>query len=148
MRRYTIEINGTSFVIDVQQLAAELYTARVNGAEFEVRLTDSETLTAISLPSAHAAEPAAPPVAPIAPAANRTIAPGATQPELLNARKPAASTGAGTVVAPLPGLIESILVASGDYVKRGDPLLVLEAMKMRNTIQATEAGVIQQIWAQ
>jgi biotin carboxyl carrier protein len=113
-----------------------------------VRLTDSETLTAISLPSAHAAEPAAPPVAPIAPAANRTIAPGATQPELLNARKPAASTGAGTVVAPLPGLIESILVASGDYVKRGDPLLVLEAMKMRNTIQATEAGVIQQIWAQ
>ena len=44
MRRYTVEINGTSYVIDVQEVAAERYTARVNGAEFEVRLTDNEAL--------------------------------------------------------------------------------------------------------
>ena len=42
--------------------------------------------------------------------------------------------------APLPGLVADILVAPGDRVRRGQPLLVLEAMKMQNPVAATEDG--------
>jgi biotin carboxyl carrier protein len=46
------------------------------------------------------------------------------------------------VTAPLPGVITSIAVREGDEVVHGQELLVLEAMKMKNTIHATRAGKI------
>lgn len=50
-----------------------------------------------------------------------------------------------TVKAPMPGLIHSILVEVGQSVQKGDPLLILEAMKMENIIKAPGDGVIAQI---
>lgn len=47
--------------------------------------------------------------------------------------------------APMPGLILEILVARGDNVKKGDSLLILEAMKMENVIKAPGAGIIKEI---
>lgn len=46
------------------------------------------------------------------------------------------------IEAPMPGLILSVRVAEGDQVAQGDPLLVLEAMKMENAILAPADGVI------
>ncbi len=46
------------------------------------------------------------------------------------------------IEAPMPGLILTVQVAEGDRVSQGDPLLVLEAMKMENTILAPADGVI------
>jgi len=49
-----------------------------------------------------------------------------------------------SIKAPMPGLIVQIMVKAGDNIKPGDPLLVLEAMKMENMIKAsTEATVAQ-----
>ncbi|HLW08528.1 MAG TPA: biotin/lipoyl-containing protein, partial [Marinilabiliaceae bacterium] len=55
--------------------------------------------------------------------------------------------GAGgfVVEAPLPGSIFKLLVKDGDTVKRGDVLLVVEAMKMENNIMAEKDGVVQNI---
>jgi len=50
---------------------------------------------------------------------------------------------AGSLVAPMPGRIVATLVAPGTAVKRGAPLLVLEAMKMEHTLQAPADGVVQ-----
>lgn len=47
--------------------------------------------------------------------------------------------------APMPGLVLNILVAAGDAVSKGDPLLILEAMKMENMIKATTDATIEEI---
>ncbi|BBK35908.1 biotin carboxylase subunit of acetyl-CoA carboxylase [Allostella sp. ATCC 35155] len=52
----------------------------------------------------------------------------------------AAEAGAGHLTAPMPGRITRVLVAEGDMVAAGQPLLVLEAMKMEHTIRAPAAG--------
>ncbi len=48
----------------------------------------------------------------------------------------------GDVVTPMPGRVVKVLVAPGDRVKVGDPLLVVEAMKMENRVQAPTAGTV------
>lgn len=53
--------------------------------------------------------------------------------------------GVGTVTAPMPGNINDIKVAVGDDVKTGDPLVVLEAMKMENEVVAPISGSILEI---
>jgi biotin carboxyl carrier protein len=52
------------------------------------------------------------------------------------------------VIAPMPGDISQILVKAGQSVQPGDPLCVLDAMKMKNTIHAPQAGIIQEISVQ
>lgn len=49
------------------------------------------------------------------------------------------------VKAPMPGLVLSIKVAEGDEVKKGDPILILEAMKMENVIKSPADGTVKQI---
>ena len=51
----------------------------------------------------------------------------------------------GRIKAPIPGQIKSVLVAEGDQVETGQPLFILEAMKMENEIHAPKAGVVSQI---
>ena len=54
-------------------------------------------------------------------------------------------SGDGRVKSPIPGLITRIMVEPGQIVQTGQPLLILEAMKMENEIRATRAGVVQQL---
>ena len=51
----------------------------------------------------------------------------------------------GQIKAPLPGQIAQILVETGQKVKLGQPVLVLEAMKMENEVSAPRDGIIKQI---
>jgi biotin carboxyl carrier protein len=46
------------------------------------------------------------------------------------------------LTAPMPGVVLEVHVVPGAVLKRGDPVLVLEAMKMRNTIRAPRAAVV------
>jgi biotin carboxyl carrier protein len=47
--------------------------------------------------------------------------------------------------APMPGLVIDIVVSEGDVVKKGDPIIVLEAMKMENSIKSPTDGIIKKI---
>ncbi len=58
---------------------------------------------------------------------------------------PGANSGAGNIIAPLPGAILKILVAVGDQVTEGQTVAVMEAMKMENEIEAPVAGKISKI---
>ena len=49
------------------------------------------------------------------------------------------------VIAPIPGLIVKLLVEEGDEVEEGQPLVILEAMKMENEIKAVRAGTVKAI---
>ena len=70
-------------------------------------------------------------------------APAAKAPAAEPAPAPAAaSAGSVTVTAPMPGTILKVNVANGQAVKKGDVLMVLEAMKMENEIMAPQDGVV------
>ncbi len=51
----------------------------------------------------------------------------------------------GRIKAPIPGLIKAVLVTVGQRVEAGEPIIVLEAMKMENEVHAPKSGVVTQI---
>lgn len=63
--------------------------------------------------------------------------------QILAAQKPVSTSE--EVRAPMPGKIVSVHVKEGQEVKPGDALLVLEAMKMQNTLTATQAGRVERL---
>ena len=62
-------------------------------------------------------------------------------------RQATAGAGSGTVVAPMPGKVLAVLVAPGERVAIGQPLIVLEAMKMESTLTADVAGSVRTVAA-
>lgn len=107
------------------------YTITVNGKVYEVTVEEGfsgQTQNAAAPVSA----PAAPSSAPKAPAAP------APAPQ-------AAAAGAVTVSAPMPGKILDVRVSAGQAVKRGDVLMILEAMKMENEIVSPQDGTVASI---
>lgn len=69
------------------------------------------------------------------------------QRDVIDADRPAgaASRGDGRLEAPMPGTIIAVNVAEGDAVRAGQPLVVLESMKMHNEIASPVDGVVQKI---
>jgi biotin carboxyl carrier protein len=61
---------------------------------------------------------------------------------------PSAPKGTGSIKSPLPGVILEMFVREGDIVKMGQKLLMLEAMKMENNIEADKAGKVISIMKQ
>lgn len=112
-----------------------IYKVTLNGKIYEVEVEKGE---AVIQAEYEAALPQATPVAAtqeVAPAA----APVATAP---------ASAGANSVTAPMPGTINAVKVTSGQQVKKGDVLFILEAMKMENEIYADKDGKVGQVFVQ
>ncbi len=58
---------------------------------------------------------------------------------------PADAVASGSLLAPMPGSVIKVLVAQGDEVSAGQPVLVLEAMKMQHTVSAPTDGVVTQL---
>ena len=58
---------------------------------------------------------------------------------------PGADAGAGRLTAPMPGRVIQLLVAPGEAVRRGQPMMVIEAMKMEHTIAAPRDGVVETV---
>lgn len=63
----------------------------------------------------------------------------------MQASLPRPAMGDGRVKAPIPGQVTQVCVAIGDEVEPGQPLLVLEAMKMENEIRAPRAGRVKEL---
>ena len=117
-----------------------IYKVTLNGKIYEVEVEKGE---AVIQTEYEAALPSATPVSAPAPTSAPSAAPAAP------ASAPApASAGANTVVAPMPGNINAVKVTSGQQVKKGDVLVVLEAMKMENDIFAEKDGKIGQVFVQ
>ena len=104
------------------------YRVNVNGTDYEITL-EEVTGAEVSKPSAPVAQPA--PAAAPAPA-EAPAAPAAT----------AAPAGGEQILSPMPGNILNVNVKVGDAVKKGQVLLILEAMKMENEIMAPKDGTI------
>jgi glutaconyl-CoA/methylmalonyl-CoA decarboxylase subunit gamma len=144
MRRYTIEVNGKTYMLDVRELSSDSFEVTHEDRQFNVLLVhDTDLPEAAITPvmsdsiGGHTA-PAAP--------AGRAAAPRAAAPAAPAAPRPAAPSGAGNALtAPMPGVILSIDVKAGARVKRGDVICKLEAMKMVNPIRAPKDTVVAEI---
>lgn len=112
------------------------FKVTVNGKAYEVEVEEMG-----GAPAAAPAPQAAAAPAPAAPAAPAT-APAATPAPAVGGPIP---EGAITVKAPMPGKISALKAEAGKAVKRGDIILVLEAMKMQNDITATADGTLHEI---
>jgi len=60
-------------------------------------------------------------------------------------RLPTLPDGELAVTAPIPGLVVKLLVAVGESIEEGQPLVILEAMKMENELRSMRSGVIKEI---
>lgn len=107
------------------------FNVTVNGTVYDVEVNEVKAAGAVAAPA-----PAAAPAPKAAPAPAAAPAPKAAAP---------VAAGAITVKAPMPGKILSVNVSAGQTVKKGDTLLVLEAMKMQNEIAAPQDGTIAEV---
>ena len=103
------------------------YKVTVNGTAYEITLEVVDKATVNTAP-AQAAAPAAAPV-----------------PAPVQAPAPVAAEGGETVKSPMPGNILAVNVNNGDSVKKGQVLMILEAMKMENEIMAPCDGVVSNV---
>jgi len=124
-----VKIDDQVFEVEIEDVRARPVTARIGAEVFEVWPEE---------PAGQAAQVSATPPTATAPApAPRPN--GAVRRPAVNG----AGNGAGNAIrAPLPGVLLSVAAAPGDHVTIGQPLCVLEAMKMNNTIRAARAGRI------
>lgn len=131
MKQYKYTINGAQFDVTIDSIVGSKAKVEVNGIPFEVEMQGS-SLVEEALPTV-STEAAAAPAAPAAAPAAEAAAPAAAK----------SGPGAGAPVkAPLPGVVTKILVKEGQSVKKGETVLVLEAMKMENNITAEADGTV------
>lgn len=121
MNKFNITIDGNDFEVTVNVTDHNTANVEVNGIAYEVRYNSKNTVTS---PVSRKVTPAAPPVHVSAPQS--------------------VSTGE-SIKSPLPGTIMTINVKVGAQVKRGDTLIVMEAMKMENNIMASKDGQVKAI---
>ncbi len=131
MNKYQYTVQGVDYDVEIEEIDGNLAKVSVNGVKFDVELKQPiRPAQSTARPKVEAPKPAAKPV-PVAPA----------QPA-----QPAAAPGSGNPVkSPLPGTITSVNVNVGDKVKTGDTVLILEAMKMQNNIEAENDGTVTSI---
>jgi biotin carboxyl carrier protein len=125
MKEYKIKINGNNYNVTIDEVEDNVAKVEVNGTpynvEFEKPISKPKTISVVN-------KPAAAPSAGPAPANKPAAAP--------------AAAGGATVNSPLPGVVLEIKVKDGDKVTKGQVIMVLEAMKMENAIEAPCDGTI------
>lgn len=118
--KYVVKVSDKCFEVEIEDIHARPIIAHVDGQEFKVTLEDE-------------AKPAIPK-------------------EVMEFRavempKPLPASGASTseLTAPLPGTVIEIFVKPGDHIETGQVILVIEAMKMKNSIRSTCSGTITEV---
>ena len=124
MKEYKYKIKGVPYEVKINSVEENIAKVEVNGIEFEVELEKP-----VATPKTGVRAVAAP---------VKTI-------EAPKAAQEAVAAGVTAVRSPLPGTVVDIKVAVGNTVKKGQTLVVLEAMKMENNIDSERDGKITEI---
>jgi biotin carboxyl carrier protein len=118
--KYIVKVAGRSYEVEIEDIYARPVIARVDGQVFEV---DPEHGTKPTLQKE-----------------TKEVKP------LEFSRQPSNSALAtNELTAPLPGTVVEIFVKAGEQIESGQVILVIEAMKMKNSIRATRAGKISEV---
>lgn len=124
--KYTVTVAGKTYQVEIENLNARPILAKVDDELFEVFPEENE---AASIPN--------PPGSGEKPSAEKS--------PLKAEAGPASSLSGNTLFAPLPGNVTEIFVKPGDQVETGQVILVIEAMKMKNSIRSTRNGKVAEV---
>lgn len=128
MAKYQYTIQGVDYDVEINEVEGSLAKVNVNGIDFDVELKQPISVGK-QMKKVKVEKPVAAPVTAAAPGAAPAPAP--------------VEAGFGAkVLAPLPGTVTEVCVKVGDAVAMGDTVVVLEAMKMQNNIEAENAGTV------
>ena len=123
MKNFNFTINGNAYDAEIIGIEDNTAQVSVNGVTYTVEI--DRKMQAIKTPKLV-----------------RTMAVPSTDshPSVSKTANPSGPKGTGNIKSPLPGVILEIYVREGDTVKIGQKLLMLEAMKMENNINADKEG--------
>lgn len=128
MKEYKYTINGNKYEVEIGEIVDNVATVKVNGEDFKVEM-----------------EPEAEPE-------KKKVVLGKPKVETAGEAPAAADTANvntnNAIKAPLPGTIVEVKVAVGDEVQAGDVVVVLEAMKMANNLEAEKSGKVTAVLVQ
>lgn len=121
-----VTVEGQTYLVEIEDTNAPELKVVVNGQSYQIKIREIEALTAplegLSLSSA-----------PVTKAASILPDTAVGTPKVVES---------GDLTAPLPGNIVEIMVGIGDQVTAGQPMCVIEAMKMKNVLRSPRAGKI------
>ncbi len=121
MKNFKYTINGNVYKVIVNSIEDNIAEVEVNGTPYKVEMHKPVKKQVITIK--RPAQAAVPPIS----------------------RPAQASSAPGVLRSPLPGTILDISCKPGDSVKKGQKLVILEAMKMENSISADRDGVVKEI---
>ena len=125
MKSFKYTINGNVYKVHINSVVDDIAELEVNGTPYQVKMEKPAKKQMVTLKR--------PAQAPTTARGDHVVS------------CPAASTTQGAVKTPLPGVILQVKCNVGDTVKRGQTLIILEAMKMENNINADRDGKIIEI---
>jgi biotin carboxyl carrier protein len=118
--KYVVKVADKQYEVEIEDIHARPVIARVDGQEFKVSLETGITQTT--------------------PKEAKEFKPG-DSPKPLSTP----SISASELTAPLPGVVTEVFVKPGELVEMGQVMLIIEAMKMKNSIRSTRAGTIAEV---
>lgn len=127
MKEFKFKINGNDYNVNITNIEGNIAELEVNGTPYKVEI-DKE-LKQTKTPKL--VRPAAVPSTDTHPTVAKTQSPG--------------TATTGSIKSPLPGVILDVHIKPGDMVKRGQKILVLEAMKMENNIDSDKEGRVAEV---
>jgi biotin carboxyl carrier protein len=125
MKKFKFTINGNIYETEILNIEDNIAEIEVNGTLYKVEV--DKTMKTTKTPKL---------VRPVA------VPSTDSHPSVAKTSSPSGPKGAGSIKSPLPGVILEMFVREGDEVKMGQRLLMLEAMKMENNIEADKAGKV------
>jgi biotin carboxyl carrier protein len=118
--KVNVKIDDQTYQVDIQDINKRPIVAVVDGETFEIQ-----------------------PETELASASSTSASPIETKPAPVKLTAAAPQTNAGKgLLSPLPGTVTEIFVLPGAQVEAGQPVCVIEAMKMKNTIRADRTGIV------
>ena len=125
MKKFKFTINGNQYETEILNVEDNIAEIEVNGTAYKVEV--DKTLKTEKTPKL----------------VRQTVFPSTDMhPSVAKTSSPSGPKGTGSIKSPLPGVILEMFVKEGDSVKMGQKLLMLEAMKMENNIEADKAGKV------
>lgn len=125
MKNYKLKINGNDYNVDINEVEGQEIKLDVNGTSYTVTVDQEikqQRKAVVSSPRPQ-----------VTPAAGGSV------------QKSNAPAAGSKVTTPLPGTILDVFVNVGDTVKEGQTVVLLEAMKMENNIEADVAGTVKEV---
>ena len=134
MAKYQYTVKGVDYEVEIQDIEGNIANVTVNGIPFEVEMKQPVKAAKQKVKLSAATD-----------IAKEAASSSSAATEEKPIEKGAVPAGGKPVTAPLPGTINDIKVKVGDKVNAGDTVVVLEAMKMQNNIEAECTGTITSI---